>query len=166
MESQSEHNIASESVGDEYTRDFQELTNLVARDYHDRMAKALITERDEHPHGRREHGVEPRQKRCGFRMTQHLTVDDDRKHTVAFGSAMVDGGAMNAEEIRRNTRAGQKALSRAMRVIVRKGVDLPSVRDIPLFSADPDNPERLIRLLNGKREYGRFIKGQFQPIEE
>lgn len=41
------------------------------------------------------------------------------------------------------------------------GVKIRPQRDVPLFHVDPDDPAKLIRILNGKVERGNFCDGRF-----
>ena len=64
-------------------------------------------------------------------------------------------------EVEKNIVAGQEALSRAADTIVRPGVKLDIPDGVPVFHADPDRPDLIIRVLNGKREHGLFENGEF-----
>lgn len=82
--------------------------------------------------------------------------------TVRFGSVVVSAASLKQVELRRNVNTGQAALARAATKIVRAGVSLPAVGSVPLFRADPQDPARLIRELNGKTSTGVFVGGKFK----
>ncbi len=84
---------------------------------------------------------------------------------VRFGSVTVMVCPPSEAEVRRNIRAGQLALSRARARFVTHGVKLSYSRNVPLFSADPDDPTVLIRQLHGKKERGVLGKdGRFEAF--
>lgn len=68
--------------------------------------------------------------------------------------------------LRRNVLAGQRALKRATTALTKPGVDIGSTRGIPLFEADRKSPDFVIRILDGKRERGKFVKGKFVAIHD
>jgi hypothetical protein len=82
--------------------------------------------------------------------------------TVRFGSVVVSAASPKKVELRRNVNTGQAALARAASKIVKAGVSLPAGGSVPLFRADPQDPARLIRELNGKTSTGVFIAGKFK----
>lgn len=82
--------------------------------------------------------------------------------TVRFGSVVVSAASPKQVELRRNVNNGQAALARAATKIVKAGVSLPPVGSVPLYRADPQNPARLIRELNGRTSTGVFVGGKFK----
>ncbi|MTV36823.1 hypothetical protein [Duganella radicis] len=78
-----------------------------------------------------------------------IREDGSALKTVKFGSVTVTAPAPSAEEVEHNVREGQKALARALRRMLRAGVNLPQPPNVPYFHADPDIPGRIIRKLNG-----------------
>lgn len=82
--------------------------------------------------------------------------------TVHFGSAVVSAASPKQVELRRNVTTGQAALARAAIKIVKAGVSLPVGGSVPLYRADPQDPSRLIRDLNGKTSTGVFVGGKFK----
>ncbi|MHA4866499.1 hypothetical protein ACXZ1M_02205 [Duganella sp. PWIR1] len=97
--------------------------------------------------------------------TAELVIKEDGPSlkTVKFGS--VTAPAPSEAEVERNILAGQKALGRALRRMLRPGIDLPQPPDIPFFHADPDIPGRIIRKLNGVTESGTIVNGKFRPAK-
>lgn len=81
---------------------------------------------------------------------------------VRFGSVVVNAASPKQVELRRNVNTGQAALARATTKIVKAGVSLPAGRSVPLYRADPQDPARLIRQLNGKTSIGVFVGGKFK----
>lgn len=82
--------------------------------------------------------------------------------TVRFGSVVVSAASPKQVELRRNVNTGQAALARAATKIVKAGVSLPARGSVPLYRADPQDPARLIRELNGKTSAGVFVGGKFK----
>lgn len=82
--------------------------------------------------------------------------------TVRFGSVVVSAASPKQVELRRNVNTGQAALARAATKIVKAGVSLPAGGSVPLFRADPQDPARLIRELNGRTSTGVFVGGKFK----
>jgi hypothetical protein len=85
-----------------------------------------------------------------------------RTRTMTVGSTTVLVRLPTKAEARRNIAEGQAALARAQREIMKPGVKLVFRRDVPSFEADPTNPRRVVRLLNGRRETGVFVRGKFK----
>jgi hypothetical protein len=94
-----------------------------------------------------------------------ITEDGPNLRTVKFGSVTVTAPAPSEEEIRHNVLEGQKAYARALRRMLRPGIDLPQPPGIPFFHADPDIPGRIIRKLDGITESGNMVRGKFRPVK-
>ena len=84
--------------------------------------------------------------------------------TIRFGSVVVKSTGPNAPELRRNVSSGQTALARAATKIIKAGVSLPKESTVPLYHADPKEPGRLVRELNGKMSVGVFVEGKFKVL--
>ncbi len=84
--------------------------------------------------------------------------------TVNFGTVSVKATSPNVGELRRNVNIGQAALARAVPKLVKPGVAFKTVRSIPLFRADPDDPSRLIREMNGRVSTGMIVNGKFKVL--
>lgn len=84
--------------------------------------------------------------------------------TVNFGAVSVKATAPKLAEFRRNVTSGQVALARAVPKIVKAGVAFKTARSVPLFRADPQDPTRLIREMNGKISTGTFVNGKFKVL--
>lgn len=82
--------------------------------------------------------------------------------TVTFGAVSVNAVSPKVGEMRRNVTTGQQALARAVTKLVKPGVAVKTANSIPLFRADPQDPSRLIREVNGKVATGRFVNGKFK----
>ena len=81
---------------------------------------------------------------------------------VRFGSVVASATSPKQVELRRNVNTGQAALARATTKIVKAGVSIPARGSVPLYRADPQDPTRLIRELNGKTSTGIFVDGRFK----
>ncbi|NOT41578.1 MAG: hypothetical protein HOP13_13895 [Alphaproteobacteria bacterium] len=84
--------------------------------------------------------------------------------TVQFGVVTVTGEAPSAAVVKASIRQGTDALDRALTAIVTPGVKLKHKAGMPLYAADPKNPNLLIRQLGGKSERGRFESGKFVKL--
>jgi hypothetical protein len=96
-----------------------------------------------------------------------VVIEEDGENlvTVKFGSVTVTAPAPSAKEIQRNVLAGQRGYARALRRMLKPGIDLPQPPNIPFFHADPDIPGRIIRKLNGITESGTIVNGKFRPAK-
>jgi hypothetical protein len=117
-------------------------------------------------------GADKRKRQKHSRVAHSENVDVEHRlgsvrsaKTVTFGSVTMIVSAPSSTEVKRNIRAGQKALSRAKNVFLTPGVKLDVAKGVPLFSVDLDNPELLVRKLNGKRERGFIRNGQFEVCQ-
>lgn len=68
----------------------------------------------------------------------------------------------DSTEWRRNVELGQQALKKVKSRLVKPGVKLRTRKGVPLFSADPTDPRRVVRELDGRREVGVFENGVFK----
>jgi hypothetical protein len=95
-----------------------------------------------------------------------LSAKSGRKRDeVFFGTTSVVVPPLKSSEVKRNIKAGQVGLGRALEKIIDAGIELEATKGVPLFHADPAHPGQIIRELNGKRERGVFVKGKFKTIE-
>jgi hypothetical protein len=83
--------------------------------------------------------------------------------TIHFGSTTVHVENPNTTGVKRNIEAGQNALARAMGKIVKPGVVIDTAKDVPLYYADPERQDLMIRERNGKLVRGTFTDGKFKP---
>jgi hypothetical protein len=99
--------------------------------------------------------------------TVELVIKEDGPSlmTVKFGSVTVTAPAPSEAEVERNILEGQKGYARALRRMLRPGIDIPQPPDVPFFHADPDIPGRIIRKLNGVIESGTIVRGKFRPTK-
>jgi hypothetical protein len=85
-----------------------------------------------------------------------------RRHTTRFGSVTVTAPAPSKATVQRNVKASTQALERVTGRLAKAGVRLYPKKDVPLYSLDSDNPDVMIRKLNGKVERGSFFDGAFK----
>jgi len=97
-------------------------------------------------------------------MAESKTARRARTATLQFGSASLKVGTGGHDDWSRNVDLGQAALKKMKLRLVKPGVKLRNSRSAPLFHADPADPGRLIRELNGKKERGVFERGVFKVI--
>jgi hypothetical protein len=84
--------------------------------------------------------------------------------TVKFGSVVVRGYTLGSAELERNVEFGRTAVRKLKGELVRPGVTLKPAQGVPLYHADPEHPERLIRVLDGKTEHGYFEGNTFKIV--
>ena len=82
-------------------------------------------------------------------------------HTVEFGGAKIERGVTAPETLSRNADLGEQALRRVIQELGAAGVALEQPEGVPLYRADPDDPKRLIRMLDGSQERGYFSGTRF-----
>lgn len=63
--------------------------------------------------------------------------------------------------MRRNVTIGQAVLARAVPRLVKPGASIKTASSVPPLLADPQDPSRLIREVNGKVATGEFVNGKF-----
>lgn len=89
------------------------------------------------------------------------SADSTKMTTVTFGSVTVTGPAPSEAVVRENIAASRRALEGALDAFKKPGIRLPRRRNVPLYRADPNEPNILIRELNGREERGTMSEGQF-----
>jgi hypothetical protein len=87
------------------------------------------------------------------------SADSTKMTTVTFGSVTVTGPAPSEAVVRENIAASRRALEGALDAFEKPGIRLPRRRNVPL--SDPNEPNILIRELNGREERGTMSEGQF-----
>ncbi len=85
--------------------------------------------------------------------------------TVTFGSVTIRTERPSPEVITKNIVDGQMAFARAIEAFKTKGVKLNVSKGTALYQANPNNPELLIRNIDGKIDQGVFENGQFRVIQ-
>lgn len=78
-----------------------------------------------------------------------------------FGNVTVTAPPPSKAMVQHNVKASTEALERVTKRLAKAGVRLYTKKDVPLYSLDSDNPDVMIRKLNGKVERGSFIDGEF-----
>lgn len=85
-----------------------------------------------------------------------------KKTTVfSYGSAILKTDGSHIDWAR-NVDLGQLAMKKLKTRLTKPGVKVNHAKSAPLFRADPTQPGRLIRVLNGKEERGAFVDGVFK----
>jgi hypothetical protein len=83
---------------------------------------------------------------------------------IEYGAARIERGTHSAEVLSQNKELGRQALQRAIPVLTSSGVSIPITAGTPLYHADPQDPGRLIRVIDGRQERGQF-KGKDFIVE-
>lgn len=84
------------------------------------------------------------------------------KLRVTFGEVSVLVTQPSEAAVQKGVRASAKVIRDLGKRLLTPGVEIKRARDIPVFTADPQNPNRVIRQLNGKSEVGHFVRGEFR----
>ncbi|WP_426400931.1 hypothetical protein ACN9M1_26820 (plasmid) [Ralstonia sp. R-29] len=82
---------------------------------------------------------------------------------VSFGNASVVVAKPSAAAVEQGLKASAKVIANLGRRLLKPGLTITHSRDVPVFTADPADPQRVVRQLNGKTESGRFVRGKFKP---
>ncbi|MBN3786040.1 hypothetical protein G3N94_03900 [Burkholderia sp. Ac-20353] len=82
---------------------------------------------------------------------------------VKFGHVSVSVQKPTEANIKRAVTASKKVAKGLGERLVKPGVTLRHPPGVPVFTADPLDPQRVVRRLHGKVERGHFVKGQFKP---
>jgi hypothetical protein len=79
-----------------------------------------------------------------------------------FGSVTVTAPPPSKAMVQHSVKASTQALDRVTERLAKAGVRLPAKKDVPFYSLDSDNPDVMIRKLNGKIERGSLVDGVFK----
>jgi hypothetical protein len=82
--------------------------------------------------------------------------------SVTFGEVSVVVTQPTDEAIQKGVKASAKVIRELGKRLLTPGVEIKRARDVPVFTADPHDPSRVIRKLNGKSEVGYFVRGEFR----
>ncbi|MFD1785964.1 hypothetical protein ACFSC3_00105 [Sphingomonas floccifaciens] len=80
------------------------------------------------------------------------------------GSVTVRAPAPSEAVVEHNVRASTQALDRVTERLAKAGVRLSVKKSVPLYWLESDNPDVMIRKLNGKVERGSLVDGVFKAI--
>jgi len=89
-------------------------------------------------------------------------VQVSRDASASFGTATAIGPAPDPEVVARYARESNEGLARALEAISRPGVVLDTPPGVPLFHVSPDDPNLIVRDIDGIRETGTFKDGKFE----
>ena len=81
-----------------------------------------------------------------------------------FGSVSLEHDPLGGAEAAQNVERGRSALNRMGAVLSAPGVRLDIARGVPLYHADPHHPDRLVRVLDGDRQSGVLVNGEFRVL--
>ncbi len=86
--------------------------------------------------------------------------------TVSFGAVSIKVDVPSLAQVGKNIKSGQQALKRAGKRLAGKGVKLGHPDNIPLFYADPTDPDLIIRVIGKTVVRGKMVRnGVFQPVK-
>lgn len=81
-----------------------------------------------------------------------------------FGSVTLEHDPIGTAEVAQNVERGRSALNRMGAALSAPGVRLDVARGVPLYHADPQHPDRLVRVLDGDRQSGVLVDGEFRAL--
>ncbi len=85
---------------------------------------------------------------------------------ISYGNVQLTVDEPQKETVEANVSEGQRAMVRLAEWFSNsRSVDLNMSKTVPMFSADPTDPELLIREFRGKTQRGKFINGKFTAVE-
>lgn len=91
---------------------------------------------------------------------------ENSQEELSFGSVTIKLSNNRKPSVRKNIEAGQRALARAKKAFAQVGINIEAGQGVPLFHADPNNPDILVRTLNGRSHRGTFENGKFKVIRK
>jgi len=86
----------------------------------------------------------------------------DKDIVVSFGTATASGPAPDPEVVARYACESNQGLARALKALAQPGVVLDIPSGVPLFQVSPDDPDLIVREIDGVRETGTFKDGKFE----
>lgn len=82
--------------------------------------------------------------------------------TTKLGNVTVSARKPSADLVKENVSRSSEALKRlSKRLVSKSGVYLPDKKGFPRYSVDENNPQYIIRRLDGRTSRGEFIDGSF-----
>lgn len=88
-----------------------------------------------------------------------------KRTRVKVGGVVILGDKASAAQVRRSVALSSDMLGRLASKVAKPGVRLYASKSVPLYSADPDHPGRVVRKLNGKVDRGVLENGAFKVVE-
>jgi hypothetical protein len=82
--------------------------------------------------------------------------------TIVFGQVEIARAGVKAAVVKRNVSRGQVAVERLAKTLNEPGVAIKQQKDVPMFYVDRDDPDVIVRVLNGKQTRGRLVNGRFK----
>ena len=86
------------------------------------------------------------------------------KQRISIGNLTLVVPRPTKAQAQESVRQSTEALTRALTRLTRPGIRIRPKRGIPLFQVDENDPDVLIRDLDGKRERGTLQDGEFKVI--
>lgn len=86
--------------------------------------------------------------------------------SVTFGAVTVKIKPPADSVVRRNIEAGQAALRHAKNALITPGVKISRPKGKPLYFGSPDQPDLIIREVDGVRTFGKFTSGRFRIVKK
>jgi hypothetical protein len=86
------------------------------------------------------------------------------RFVYTFGTAELRSTKVNGKPSPETLEQSRIAMRELGGRLLKPGVKLPNRKGVPKFYADEADPALVVRELDGKRERGRFVNGQFKAV--
>ena len=84
--------------------------------------------------------------------------------SVTFGAVTVKVKPPADSVVRRNIEAGQAALRHAKDALITPGIKISRQKGQPLYFGSPDQPDLIIREVDGVKTFGKFTSAGFRIV--
>ncbi|MGV3552277.1 hypothetical protein [Rhizobium sp.] len=111
-----------------------------------------------------ENGLKSRRGSVVIDTTKRGKARSDMPNKVTFGSVTVLADPVADEELARNIEIGRARISAGMTRLSKPGFVLRKSKNVPYYRADPNDPNVIIRELNGDTSRGRLVDGEFVTL--
>jgi len=87
------------------------------------------------------------------------------RSTTKFGEIVVVGRRPSKALVKEHVKVSTEALERVGKTLTKPGVKLRTRKDVPLYSIAKNEPNVLVRRLNGRKERVRLVNGVFEVVD-
>ena len=142
----------------------EEISEIIVKSSVQTKAKAAAKPSRAKPAAKRGAAVAESAKK-GQRAARSLLLKGPQtsaKLTVTFGEVSVQVTKPSEKAVQKGVKTSAKVIRDLGKRLLTPGVQIKPVKGVPVLTADPHDPKRVIRQLNGKSEVGHFVRGQFK----
>lgn len=113
-----------------------------------------------------QHAVPKRQgrMRIGSWADAPSTPKAAKARVMRFGSVILEQEPVGRVDVERNVERGRSAMNSMGAALSAPGVRLDVVAGVPLYHADPQRPDRIVRVLDGHSQSGLLVNGEFKAV--